>query len=535
MAGQDANQNDAPGGGAPGPDQTELQKESVVIPSDRKTASRTSPSDSYIRQLEPGVDVGRFVLKAKIGQGGMGAVFLAHDPELKRDVAIKIIKPRRLRSGGSHAQQRMLREAQAMAMVSHPNLAVIYEVGTYEKTIFLAMEYITGEALGTWLRRRPPLEDIFEVFDQAGKALSAVHDAGLIHRDFKPDNVIVTPDGTPKVLDLGIARRLSPDGRKVVSASAEQPRTVSSHTATDTIVQETVGRTSRWAKGERTSAEAKSAGNDAPDMAGLDGDAFEPALTRQGTMVGTPNYMPPEQLLGAHVTFAVDQFALAVSFYEALTAQKPYAGLTPSELLANIMAGELRPWPRHTDAPLALRLVLQRALSAHPDDRFESVEEFMNACLIDQGMRHFGRVICHVLDPADPFDMRRICGVWCPERGLIYPIAFAFDRIGEPERLKHLHRARVDAIGLTLFDGSWLGLDDHRVDFGELRKLGGKAQARRPATGNQDVHLFRYRRVWAAIPAIWRSILDVGIATAKTVYIELHGELLLPLTPDLKY
>lgn len=318
------------------------------------------------KPLRRGDRVGRFVLHSKLGQGGMGTVFLAHDPELQRDVAIKIIKSSKLKSGGIRAQKRMLREAQAMAMVSHPNLVVIYEVGTFGKTIFLAMEYVTGQTLTQWLKDEPPLEEIYEVFEQSASALSAVHRAGLIHRDFKPDNVIVARNGTPKVLDLGIARRLvTQTGTTNASASSD----------------DSVDKTSAYA--HASSHKRLNARSAAPPS----DDAFDVALTRAGALVGTPAYMPPEQLLGQELSVAVDQFALAVSMYEAFTGQKPFEGRGVDELLANILSRKLRPWPTDSRVPPALQAVIEKALSADIRDRFRSIDELLAACRQGLGLR----------------------------------------------------------------------------------------------------------------------------------------------------
>jgi serine/threonine protein kinase len=300
----------------------------------------------------------------------MGVVYIARDPELQRDVALKVLRPGGAGTDSTQAQERMLREAQAMAMLSHPNMVAIYEVGTFRKHVFIAMEYVIGKTLDDWLDDGQHLEDVYEVFAEAGAALQAIHDAGLVHRDFKPANVLVTNDGHAKVLDLGIARKVATQEPFNEQASADAPPSrvaeqSAGPTTDDVLLSESPGS--------------------APDTAGH--DAFEKNLTQEGALVGTPSYMSPEQLLGTTVGPTTDQFAFAVTFFEALTGYRPFKGATHVQIMANILSGSKRPWPDDSDVPEGLRQAIARALNSGPDKRYASMSEFLRACQAGLGLR----------------------------------------------------------------------------------------------------------------------------------------------------
>ncbi len=319
------------------------------------------------RELTLGVGdhVGRFVIQGPLGEGGMGMVFLGRDPELQRDVALKVIRPAKNETQGTAAQARMLREAQAMAMLSHPNLVAIYEAGKVGDHIYLAMEYVVGETLGSWLKKSHPLEDIMEVFDQAGQALVALHEAGLVHRDFKPANVMVTEQGVAKVLDLGIARKVNPNDHSVEELSEESG--------------------DKKERSEEQQEEPSSVLDCRIEHEGI--DAFADNLTVEGAIVGTPSYMAPEQFLAEGVGPAADQFTFAVALYEALTGTRPYQGNNHVQFMANVFAGDRTPWPADCEAPLGLRVALERALSAQVGDRYATMCAFLEACRSGLGLR----------------------------------------------------------------------------------------------------------------------------------------------------
>ncbi len=153
--------------------------------------------------------LGRYVVTEKLGGGGMGVVYAAHDPELNRKIAIKLMLPPVLSNpaSASEGRARLLREAQAMARLSHPNVIAVHDVGTFGEQVFIAMEYVEGTTLGEWLSaKKRSWREIVSTFAQAGRGLAAAHEAGIVHRDFKPDNVLVGNDGRVRVLDFGLAR-----------------------------------------------------------------------------------------------------------------------------------------------------------------------------------------------------------------------------------------------------------------------------------------------------------------------------------------
>ncbi|MGV8039155.1 MAG: tetratricopeptide repeat protein [Thermoanaerobaculaceae bacterium] len=281
--------------------------------------------------------IGRFVVLRLVGAGGMGVVHQAYDPELDRKVAIKLLHASPCQMGGSSPEAaRLQREAQAIAQLSHPNVITVYDVGTHAGRVFIAMEFVEGEDLRQWLRtRQRSWRETLSVFLQAGEGLAAAHAAGLVHRDFKPANVLVGGDGRARVLDFGLAR---PVGQR--PASAVEP-------------QAAVG----------------------PPTA----SALDSPLTLPGAIVGTPAYMAPEQLCGHDVDPRADQYAFAVALHEGLYSQRPFPDSTGVPGPSAGSRGAVLPPPSHHPVPARVGRVLQRALSADPADRFPSMVELLQA------------------------------------------------------------------------------------------------------------------------------------------------------------
>lgn len=277
-----------------------------------------------------GQHVGKYVVLDTIGSGGMGVVLRAHDPELDRAVAIKLVRPRALSAERAEAARaRLLSEARALARISHPNVVSVYEVGLHEGNVFVAMELVEGVDLDAWLRRaQRSVPEIVATWIAVARGLAQVHAAGLVHRDVKPPNVLVGDDGAVKIGDFGVAR-----------SSFELPRPEQS--ASDLL---------------------------AP---GLDLDTT--ALTAEGRVVGTPAYMAPEQHMGGDVGPAADQYALAVALFEALWGVRPFH-VDARRLLAAKRGGARIP-ERGRAVPRWLVAVVLRGLAFDPEDRFASMDE----------------------------------------------------------------------------------------------------------------------------------------------------------------
>ncbi len=259
-----------------------------------------------------GGKLGRFVVLDQAGAGGMGIVYAAYDPELDRKVALKLVKPERT---GPDGTSRLLREARAAAQLAHPNVVTVYEVGSLGDELFVAMEYVEGGTLSRWLAEKPRTpREVLAVLVQAGRGLAAAHAAGLVHRDFKPDNVLVGADGRARVSDFGLARAFS------------EPATA-----------------------------APTSGS--------------PTLMLSAHAGGTPAFMAPEQRQGHASDARSDQFSFCLAACEALYGERP-AGPTaapPTRATLKVRRG----------VPERVRRALARGLSADPQARFPSMEALL--------------------------------------------------------------------------------------------------------------------------------------------------------------
>lgn len=270
--------------------------------------------------------IGRFVPVRRLGAGGMGVVYVAYDEQLDRKVAVKL-----LRSENEKSRSRLLREAQALARLAHPNIVNIYEVGVAEGRVFIAMELVPGKTLREWLGEAPrTVTEVLAAFEQAGRGLIAVHQQGLIHRDFKPDNVLIGDDGRVRIVDFGLARWVAPEGPDGEDARDSQPLDVSNPVSLQ-----------------------------------------EPGPTRGPA--GTPFYMAPEQHLGATVDARSDQYSFCVALFEGLYGEGPFAGKTVGELAANKAAGRIRSIEDRKGVPEWLLELVLRGLRPDPDERWPSM------------------------------------------------------------------------------------------------------------------------------------------------------------------
>lgn len=292
--------------------------------------------------LREGAQLGRYRIVSFVGSGAMGLVYAAHDPALDRKVAIKVLRG----AQSVTAAVRLEREAQAMARLAHPNVVSVFDVGTFEGRVFVAMEFVEGRTLRAWLQEsRRSVEAILEVFIAAARGLHAAHEAGIVHRDFKPDNVFVAQDGRVLVADFGLAR----------AATTDEPPADERATLPDGV--------------RRSAMDAK--------------------LTQTAAFIGTPLYMAPEQLDGAPATARSDVFAFCVSLLEALTGHHPFAGDAPT--LESLRTAIRHSRPRgalgNIRVPFAIWRELRRGLRERTDDRSASLAPLLRTMSRQLGRR----------------------------------------------------------------------------------------------------------------------------------------------------
>jgi len=280
---------------------------------------------------EPRASIGRYALRERLGEGGFGVVYAAWDPELRREVAIKL-----LRSDGEHSlehEDELLNEARIAGGLSHPNIVAVHDVGRYERDVdhedadacvFIVMERIFGQTLHAWLKSPRPLAAVLGAFEQAGRGLAAAHAAGLAHRDFKPSNVLVDREERVRVVDFGLAG----------------------------FVEDAT-----------------------PDIDADEPERFAGTMPTQ-VLVGTPQYMAPEQLSGERAGPASDQYAFCLVLREALTRTRVFAGSLPKQHRAKLKGPP--PWPRGSVTG-ALRRVIDRGLAPDPVDRWPSMHALLDA------------------------------------------------------------------------------------------------------------------------------------------------------------
>ncbi len=330
-------------------------------------------------EIPRGETIDRYIVVGVLGRGGMGTVYRAYDTQLNRTLAIKILHRELARTeGGDEVGVRMLREAQAMARLRHPNVVVVHDVGTFEHRVFLAMEFVDGGTLRDWLKEPRTLAARLAVLMSAGRGLAAAHAAGLIHRDFKPDNVLVGKDGRVLVTDFGLARITG-------EASADPPRTSLSTRASATSPAEGPPRS---APPRAPSARLSSPPDSSPASLGapLTSPLTSP-LTMTGSILGTVGYMAPEQAFGEPTNAASDQFGFCVTAYTALYGRKPFGG---EDVTAYLTAVErpLPPPPSGAGVPAWIHRILARGLSNRPEDRFPSMDALLAALDADPAIRH---------------------------------------------------------------------------------------------------------------------------------------------------
>jgi tetratricopeptide (TPR) repeat protein len=277
------------------------------------------------------VRIDRYVIIDRLGAGAMGIVYRAYDADLDRKVAIKLVHG----DASSAAQSRLAREAQAIARTTHPNVVGVYDVGTHDGHVYVAMELVVGQTLREWMAQRPSWREVVQRFEAAARGLAAAHDAGVVHRDFKPDNVLLGQRGEVKVVDFGLA------------------------------IADEVGATE-------------------PDGITLDGERSGRAVlpTSRG---GSPAYMSPEQWGGGAIDARSDQWGFCVSLFEALWGQRPFQGDGSHALAAAILRGEITRPATAADVPRWLEATVRRGLSTDPDARWPSMHALADRLAHDPG------------------------------------------------------------------------------------------------------------------------------------------------------
>ncbi len=306
----------------PGVERTGIGSRSGV--GDETTLPASVPSGRVVK-LSAGDVIDHYTIVAPLGQGAMGVVMRARDTVLGRDVALKLV----VRTGSEESERRLVREAQAMAQLSHPHVVTVHAVGTYAQGVYIAMELVPGQTLRAWQEQDGRgWTEILGAYLAAGRGLAAAHAVGLIHRDFKPDNVLVRDDGQVLVTDFGLAAVAKP--------------WMSTH-----------------------------------DEAGLELSAD---LTATGAMMGTPRFMAPEQHRGSRTLDArADQFSFAVALYAALYGRYPFTGNSIAALQQSVSGGTPLQPVAHGDIPRAIWVALQRCLQREPDDRYPDMRTLLRA------------------------------------------------------------------------------------------------------------------------------------------------------------
>jgi serine/threonine protein kinase len=314
------------------------------------TEERSSPGSQV---LASGARVSRYVIDGLIGVGAAGVVYGAHDPQLRRKIALKLMRPDRSPSShGDALQPRLLREARAMAQLSHPNVVTVFDVGTYEDQIFIVMELVLGETLARWLAgEKRSWQEIVRAFTEAGQGLAAAHAVQIVHRDFKPANVLVGSDGRVRVTDFGLAHPMIAVPERETGEESAVP-----------AARQDGGALATW------------------------------TATEGGGLAGTPIFMAPEQFLRGRPDARTDQFSFCVALYMALYGRHPFAEGPPEQrtlatLSRDVIAGNLQPLPGASEVPRPIFDALSRGLMVDPEHRFASMEDLLHALKIDRGER----------------------------------------------------------------------------------------------------------------------------------------------------
>jgi eukaryotic-like serine/threonine-protein kinase len=379
------------------------------VPSgDKDPAPIASPAGADAAAIAPLDELqrrGRYLLLGRLGSGGMGVVHAAYDPTLDRKVALKLLRPGDGGNVDTAARGRLLREARALARLSHPNVVHVYEVGTVEdQQVYIAMEYIEGQTLRAWQKAAlRPFRDVLARYRAAGRGLQAAHEAGLVHRDFKPENVILGKDGRVVVLDFGLA--VAPEagvpGSEAVPAPPANATSDTTPTAKLAPAKDSVPATT-----VRAAAGTSGSAADPASSARLDRSTpgiplgARPLDRYTLDVVGTRPYMAPEQHVGRPIDARTDQYSFCLALYEGLYGQRPFveakpfgeidtstvvgaegsgetSSARPSYLVRQKFRRRVQPPSPESDVPGWLRQVVLRGLSADPAERWPSMADLL--------------------------------------------------------------------------------------------------------------------------------------------------------------
>ena len=275
------------------------------------------------KHLGRGQSLGHYEIIEQIGEGGMGEVYLASDKKLDRKVAVKILNAEFSRHESN--LNRFIREAKAASGLNHPNILVVHEIGESEEIHYIVSEYIKGKTLREKLKESPlPLAEVLDIAVQIAGALAAAHEARLVHRDIKPENIMIRPDGFVKVLDFGLAKLVEQKNKSIL---------------------------------------------------GLEDSTVQQNQTAKGVILGTVNYMSPEQARGFEIDARSDVWSLGVVIYEMLAGRTPFAGETPNDSIAAILARE--PAPLDDNTPQELQRIIEKSLQKKTDERYQTIKDFL--------------------------------------------------------------------------------------------------------------------------------------------------------------
>ena len=331
--------------------------------------------------------IGRYRTLECVGIGGMGVVYAAYDPQLDRRVALKLLIEGKEKNS-ERKRARLLREAQSMAKLTHPNVITVHDVGVWHGQVFVAMEFVEGGTLKSWMRDgERTWAEIRQTMTAAGRGLAAAHAAGLVHRDFKPDNVLIGHDGRVRVTDFGLAR---------------------------------------WEDAATNSGQKFASGSDDGSMSFDDHEVLsaEVSLTRTGALVGTPAYMAPELYRHEVADGATDQYAFCVALYEAIYGQRPFTGRTLAELATAVVSTENIEFPSSVSVPRHVRNVIRRGMARKRSERYPSMAALL-AALERRGVRRW-KTVAVVAVPVAAVGVGAWASTRAAERGS------GCDDVGEP-------------------------------------------------------------------------------------------------------